>query len=575
MKKTKMLVSIAAATIALLATYTTAFATTIEAYTVKDAKTGVVRLYDFDGLIGSLISSELGLGDDLLVKDFAADQTANGVNSIYDDSKKYVPFEEAKKALEDSKTTGQAFDLIKYLKDAKAGETPTYVYERKVKGDKVVNGLNITKEGAQIDLSKEKLEDYEDVKVLAGKIMITNGTIKGKLVVDAGKDAEVTVKNVTGDSITGLSGSLKLEGVVAKELVIEKAITLNVDTASTLTKLVITAPKGSEVVLSGNLGTVELNSAVKLTITEGTKVDIKVVTEEAKETTVVAEKGAEVTTDKPIENVEGEGTVTTDPGTGTGGNTGGSSGGDTGDTTQATINANRATLATSIADIISKVDALDNEIDNGGNITTSVNGTTVTATVANPSKNIYNSLITAIPAHNSSTTVAQLLLTMGQVYTASDNLRASLKANMDSTSYNSLRNDAINSLKALMTKLNDNTEIDGLVYTEAPGFIQNLAKVIIAASETQLRDNTEQTYTLSNDIVIKGYTVKEIKIGTTTIYSNTTKEISKAKIREAFGFAANESYKDLTFGELASKDITITLTTASPADSITYTIDFQ
>lgn len=575
MKKTKMLVSVVAATIALLATYTTAFAAA-GAYTIREAKTGVVRLYDFDSLIGSVINSELGLGNDLLFKDFAADQTANGINSIYDDSKKYVPFEEAKKAFESSTTAGQPFDLNKYLKDAKAGETPTYVYERKVKDGKVVNGLNITKEGAQIDLSKENLQDYEDLKVLAGNVALTNGTVKGKLIVDAGKDAEVTVKNVTGDSITGISGSLKLEGVVAKELSIEKSLALNVDSASKVTKLVINAPAGSEVVLSGNLGTVELSSAVKLVIAEGAKVNIVVTNDAAKDTELTANNGAQVSINVELPNTAGPGTITVNPGT----TNPGTSTGDNTDTTQATINANRVALAASITDIISKLDALDDVID-GGNITTSISGTTVTATASNPSKNIYNSLITAIPVHTNATTVAQLLAGMSSVYDAYSDLKYTLKANMSTTSFNSLKTNSISNLTTLMNKLNNEADIDGLTYSQNTEFIQNLAKVIIAASETQLRDNTEQTYTLSSDIVIKDYTVKEIKIGTTTIYSNVptatnnAKEISKAKIREAFGFAPTESYKDLTFGDLANKDITITLTTASPADSITYTIDFQ
>jgi len=309
MKKTKILVSMAVAALAILGTYTTAFADA-GAYAIKDTKTNIIRQYDLKSLTESFLSNKIGQGNDLLFKEFKEDQGKNGVHAIYDDSKKYISYAEAVKALEEVKISGKEFQLNGFLKEAKAGETPNYVYERKVSGEKVVNGLNITKEGFELDLSKEVLETYEDVKVTVGQVIISNGTITGKLLVDAGKDAAVTVKNIVTDAITGLSGSLKLEAVQAKELVIEKALSLNVDTASKLTKLSITAPKGTEIVLSGNLGAVEVSSAVKLTITAGSKVDVKIANDEAKEITVVAEAGSTVTTDQPITNTEGSGTIT-------------------------------------------------------------------------------------------------------------------------------------------------------------------------------------------------------------------------------------------------------------------------
>ncbi|KOA20590.1 hypothetical protein CLHOM_07320 [Clostridium homopropionicum DSM 5847] len=551
MKKTKMLVSVAAATIALLATYTTAFAD-IGAYTVKDAKTGVIRQYDLKSLSNSVINSMLGLGNDLLFKDFQEDQATNGVNSIYDDSKKYVPFEEAKKALESSTSSGQAFDLNQYLKEAKAGETPTYVYERKVKDDKVVNGLNITKEGAQIDLSKENLQDYEDVKVVAGKVMITNGTIKGKLVVDAGKDAEVTVKNVTGDSITGLSGSLKLEGVVAKELVIEKAITLNVDTASTLTKLVITAPKGSEVVLSGNLGTVELNSAVKLTITEGTKVDIKVVTEEAKDTTVVAEAGAEVTTDQPIENVEGEGTVTTepettDPGTSTGGSTGGGGGG--------SYTPDHSALFSAINNILAGVNSLDDKIKTSGGylgISTSSNSAIITLPASMTAGELLNDIKTK-------TTVAAV-----SGFTEYTSLITAIKtgAAVNTT-------DIENALAAELNTLINGTTL----YNTGIPFIQNLVNLANIPNKAQIVALMDEV-SIPQGITIKGYTVTSISVSGTEVYNNSTKKITKASIKTALGKnyaeAAAMDVKDLLNG----KTVTVTLQDGS-GYSTTYTISFN
>lgn len=321
MKKTKILVSMAVAALAILGTYTTAFAD-VGAYAIKDIKTNSIRQYDLKNLTESFLNNKIGQGNDLLFKEFKEDQGKNGVHAIYDDSKKYINYAEAVKAFEEGKVSGKEFQLNGFLKEAKAGETPNYVYERKVSGEKIVNGLNITKEGFELDLSKEVLEAYEDVKIVAAKIVISNGTITGKLLVDAGKDAEVTVKNVKTDAITGLSGSLKLEAVEAKELIIEKALNLNVDAASKLTKLSITAPKGTEVVLSGNLGSVEVSSAVKLTITAGSNVDVKIANDEAKDITVVAEAGATVTTDKPITNTGGSGTVT-QPGGTTGGGGGG------------------------------------------------------------------------------------------------------------------------------------------------------------------------------------------------------------------------------------------------------------
>lgn len=558
MKKTKMLVSVAAATIALLATYTTAFAD-IGAYTVKDAKTGVIRQYDLKSLSNSVINNMLGLGNDLLFKDFAADQTANGVNSIYDDSKKYVPFEEAKKALESSTTTGQAFDLNKYLKDAKAGETPTYVYERKVKDDKVVNGLNITKEGAQIDLSKEKLEDYEDVKVLAGKIMITNGTIKGKLVVDAGKDAEVTVKNVTGDSITGLSGSLKLEGVVAKELVVEKAIKLNVDTTSILTKLVITAPKDAEVVLSGNLGTVELNSAVKLVITEGTKVDIKVVTEEAKETTVVAEAGAQVTTDTPLPNTEGPGTVTTDSGTGTGGSSGGNSGGG-----NEVYTPDHTALYSAINGIFTATDSLDNIFNEAsGYLTINKSGNSATVTLPNMTA---EELLNDIKAD----------FTVGQLSGLLEysNLIKAIKTGDDVKPGADVNTTDIEN--AIADKLNNLGK--GTLYSTNLTFIQNLLNLSSEPNKAQIVAGIDEIV-ITNGISIKGYKVTSIRETTTntTVYTynstTNTGEITKASIKLALGKNYADAITTKLDTLLAGKILEITLQNNS-GYTTTYTISF-
>lgn len=313
MKKTRILISMTVASLLLAGTYTTAFAD-VDAFTVKDAKSNAIRQYSKGDLISSFKSSKLGKGNDLLFKDFNAGKEANGIYSMHDDSKKYVSYETALEELLSAASEGQAFDLNNFAKETEAAETPNYVYDRKVKTDKVVNGLTVTKDGFELDLAKETLEDYEDVKVVAAKVTVANGTVKGKLVVDAGKDSEVTVKNVKADAVTGLSGSLKLQAVEAKELTIEKALSLNVDASSKVTKLVITAPKGSEVVLSGNLGVVELNSAVNLKLADGTKVQIKAIGD-AKDATITAGKDVQAVVEGKVGAIDGDGAAGVEEGT--------------------------------------------------------------------------------------------------------------------------------------------------------------------------------------------------------------------------------------------------------------------
>lgn len=545
MKKTKILVSMAVAALAILGTYTTAFADA-GAYAIKDTKTNIIRQYDLKSLTESFLSNKIGQGNDLLFKEFKEDQGKNGVHAIYDDSKKYISYAEAVKALEEVKISGKEFQLNGFLKEAKAGETPNYVYERKVSGEKVVNGLNITKEGFELDLSKEVLETYEDVKVVAAKIVISNGTVTGKLIVDAGKDAAVTVKNVKTDAITGLSGSLKLEGVEAKELVIEKSLSLNVDTASKLTKLLITAPKGTEIVLSGNLGAVEVSSAVKLTITAGSKVDVKIANDEAKEITVVAEAGSTVTTDQPITNTEGSGTIT-GPVTPTPGG---------GGTTTPTVD--HTPLYTAINSIFAGVDSLDNKFNtNAGYLTISPSGNTVTITL--PADKSAKDIADDIKA---STTVASV-----SGLTEYINLVNLIKPDVNTG----------NILTALSNKLNS-LGMELLYNTDIP-FVQNLANLSNNTNKAQIVAAMNEVV-IPEGITIKGYTVTSISVATssttnTVIYNSTAKKITKANIEAALGGityeqAATNNIKSL----LTGRTITVTLQDAS-SNTTTYTINFN
>lgn len=547
MKKTKILVSMAVAALAILGTYTTAFADA-GAYAIKDTKTNIIRQYDLKSLTESFLSNKIGQGNDLLFKEFKEDQGKNGVHAIYDDSKKYISYAEAVKALEEVKISGKEFQLNGFLKEAKAGETPNYVYERKVSGAKLVNGLNITKEGFELDLSKEVLEAYEDVKVTVGKVTIANGTITGKLSVDAGKDAEVIVKNIITDAITGLSGSLKFEGVEAKELVIEKSLSLNVDTASKLTKLLITAPKGTEIVLSGNLGAVEVSSAVKLTITAGSKVDVKIANDEAKEITVVAEAGSTVTTDQPITNTEGSGTIT-GPVTPTPGGGGGG---------VVTPTVDHTPLYTAINSIFAGVDSLDNKFNtNAGYLTISPSGNTVTITL--PADKSAKDIADDIKA---STTVASV-----SALTEYINLVNLIKPDVNTG----------NILTALSNKLNS-LGMELLYNTDIP-FVQNLANLSNNTNKAQIVAAMNEVV-IPEGITIKGYTVTSISVATssttnTVIYNSTAKKITKANIEAALGGityeqAATNNIKSL----LTGRTITVTLQDAS-SNTTTYTINFN
>lgn len=545
MKRTKIIVSMAVASLALLGTYTTASAD-VGAYAVKDAKTNVIRQYNLESLTEAFLNNKLGQGNDLLLKDFKEDQGKNGVHAIYDDSKKYVDFEEAVKGLEETKVSGKEFDLNTFLKDAKATEFPNYVYERKVKEDKVINSVNVTKEGLQLDLAKENFEEYEDLKVVATKVIITNGTVKGKFIVDCGDGNLVTVKNLKVDDIAGLSGVLKLEGVVAKNLVIENSMNLNLDAASQVSKIIIAADKGEEVVLSGNLGTVELTTPTKVVVSEGTKVQITV-SDAAKDATIVAESGAQVTTDKPVANVEGPGTVTTNPGTSTGGGGGSYIPGPTVD---------HSALDAAIAGIFAKANLLDDTFNNNlGYFGYSKVGNTITVTVPDKtSQQLYTSI------KNDGKSVANVLAS--GAYT---NLRnAILSANVNTQQ-----------LIAAFKSNIDGLEIAGLEYNDGLSFIQNLVRVLNYEDKAAFN---EKAIEISNipEIKIGNYKVTSITLGNKQIYSNTTNKITKADVKEALG-VTGQTYANImgtNLKTLLNKNVVITLQDAN-GNSTPYTIVFN
>jgi hypothetical protein len=238
--------------------------------------------------------------------------------------------------VEEQSKKGQTFALNEYLGEAKAEEISNYVYDRKVKGEEVVSGLNITKDGFVADLSGKDFQDgdFEDVRVTGKDIALKNGTIKGELILDS--EGLVVVDNVKGQSIKVVAGEIQLTKVEANELaikgnkeikieskegtnikdtkvesfavidskagtlgnvtisvdkkgtktvelkgtftqpvIVKSDVELKVDKDAKLVKVEIDTPKGAEVKLSGNVGQVEVKSEIKLKWKKEQKLKLK------------------------------------------------------------------------------------------------------------------------------------------------------------------------------------------------------------------------------------------------------------------------------------------------------------
>lgn len=613
MKKTKLLVSFAVTSFIIFGWKSTAFAK-VDGYAVKDSKTSVIRQYDTQELCESFLDYTMGVGQGTLYKEFQKDSKENGIYTLHDSSKKYVDYKSALNQVEEQSKKGQTFALNQYLGEAKAEETPNYVYDRKVKGEEVVSGLNITKDGFVADLSGKDFQDgdFEDVRVTGKDIALKNGTIKGELILDS--EGLVVVDNVKGQSIKAVAGEIQLTKVEANELaikgnkeikieskegtnikdtkvesfavidskagtlgnvtisvnekgtktvelkgtftqpvIVKSDIELKVDKDAKLAKVEIDTPKGAEVKLSGNVGQVELKSASKIELASGTKAEIKATTDEGKKSSIKADENADVKVDPniPDSNVKPDDTTPSNP-----------------VTSNPTIS--RSNFGNTINGILVNADELDN-ILNGGYF--GLNNATWTKT--NSSSSILNKVTITIKTTAKDKTLGEL---MGDV-----------KGSADFSSFSNLVNDPAygkySTFKTYLEGKNVNFD-DFKTYLETifPGtngdfgynsgnpFVQNIIALMHRAdSKEQIIEaaGADRTYENVPTISISGQKVTSITVAEQTIYTkeaNDTGSINIDDVEDAFGVSQAAS---MTLEDLTGKNIVITFSNGE-----TYTFNF-
>lgn len=627
MKKTKLLVSFAVASFIIFGWKSTAFAK-VDGYAVKDSETSVIRQYDTKELCESFLDYTMGVGNGTLYKEFQKDSKENGIYTLHDSSKKYVDYKSALNQVEEQSKKGQTFALNEYLGEAKAEETPNYVYDRKVKGEEVVSGLNITKDGFVADLSSKDFQDgdFEDVRVTGKDIALKNGTIKGELILDS--EGLVVVNNVKGESIKAIAGEIQLTKVEANELaikgnkeikieskegtnikdtkvesfavidskagtlgnvtisvnekgsktvelkgtftqpvIVKSDVELKVDKDAKLAKVEIDTPKGAEVKLSGNVGQVEVKSEIKLKVEEGTKAEIKATTDEAKNTVVEADKNTDVTVDNiDTDNVTGEGADEVETGDTGSSNTGSSNSG----SSNPPITISRSSFGNTINGILVAADELDN-ILNGGYF--GLNPANWTKT--NSSSSILNKVTITIKTTAKDKTLGEL---MGDV-----------KSSVDFSSFSSLLNDPaygkystfkthlegknvnFNDFKTYFASIFPGTNGD-FGYNSSNPFVQNIMALMNRAdSKEQIikAAGIDRTYENVPTVSISGQKVTSITVDGQTIYTkgaNDKGNISIDTMKSAFGVSQAAS---MTLEKLTGKDIVITFDNGE-----TYTFNF-
>jgi hypothetical protein len=74
----------------------------------------------------------------------------------------YVSYQETLKEYETRKVKNEEFYLDEFIKHSEGIETPEYVYDRIVKYEKIVNGLNLTKDNLRKDFKVDKFIYQEE-----------------------------------------------------------------------------------------------------------------------------------------------------------------------------------------------------------------------------------------------------------------------------------------------------------------------------------------------------------------------------------------------------------------------------
>lgn len=623
MKKVKLLVSFAVTASIVFGGFSTAFAK-VDGYTVKDSKTSIIRQYDTEELSQSFLDQTEGVGEGTLYKEFKKDSEENGIHTIHDNSRKYVDYKSALKQAEEQSKSGQTFALNQYVGDAEAEETPEYVYDRKVKEGEVVSGLNITKDGFIADLSSGDFGDFEDVHITAKDVAVTNGTIKGELILDS--EGLVIVKNIKGQSIKAVAGdihltkveadqlevkgnkeikiesnegtnikntkvesyavidskagtlgtvaisvdekgskTIELKGTFTQPVIVKSGVELKVDKNAKLAKVEIDTPKGAEVKLSGNVGEVEVKSETNIKVEEGTKAEITG-TGEGEKSVIDADKNTDVTV-KDIDDIKGDGADEVETGN-TGSNN--SSSGNSGSSKPTTIS--RSSFGEIINGILGEADKLDN-ILNG---TAGYFGLDNTTWSKSSGSNILNKVTITVKDSAKD-------LTLGDI----------MQDVKDSIDFSNLNDPAYGKYYTfknyLKTKITNIDVLKGYLETIFPGtngdfaydvdhsFVQNiLALMNMEDSKEQIikaaqNDNGQDTraYEGVPAVELASKKVTSIKVDGQTIYTkgaNDTGSINIDTVEDAFEVSEATT---MTLEDLAGKDIVITFSNGE-----TYTFRF-
>lgn len=624
MKKVKLLVSFAVTASIVFGGFSTAFAK-VDGYTVKDSKTSIIRQYDTEELSQSFLDQTEGVGEGTLYKEFKKDSEENGIHTIHDNSRKYVDYKSALKQAEEQSKSGQTFALNQYVGDAEAEETPEYVYDRKVKEGEVVSGLNITKDGFIADLSGKDFGEFQDVHITGKDITVTNGTIKGELILDS--EGAVIVKNIKGQGIKAIAGDIhltkveadqldvkgnkeikiesnegtsikntkvesyavidskagtlgtvtisvdekgsktvELKGTFTQPVIVKSGIELKVDKNAKLAKVEIDTPKGAEVKLSGNVGQVEVKSETNIKVEEGTKADITG-TGEGKKSVIDADENTDVTVDD-IDNVIGDGAEDVETGN-TGSNN--SSSGNSGSSKPTTIS--RSSFGNTINEILVEADKLDN-ILNGAAGYFGLNNASWTK--VSDDSNILNKVTINVKSTAKNKTLGDLMQDVKNSVNFSNFNDPAYGKYYTFKNYLKTKITNIDVLKGYLETIFPGTNGD-FAYDVDHSFVQNiLALMNMEDSKEQIikaaqNDNGQdaRAYEGVPTVELASKKVTSIKVSDQTIYTkdaNNTGNINIDTVEDAFEVSEATT---MTLEDLAGKDIVITFSNGE-----TYTFRF-
>ncbi|MCY6370967.1 hypothetical protein [Clostridium ganghwense] len=93
-----------------------------DAYLIKDKSTGTVYEFDRQALVKSFMNYNIN-GSDALYDDYKRLFSKNGLYAFHDDTKKYVDYEEVKKAFMDANINNKAFSLDDFTENKGATMT--------------------------------------------------------------------------------------------------------------------------------------------------------------------------------------------------------------------------------------------------------------------------------------------------------------------------------------------------------------------------------------------------------------------------------------------------------------------